>query len=107
MPDQTQLNLIHVGTSSGDKGCPTVWLTDRGTLVIQGSTVTDPAAIATMRANGLPEHESAVEVPAELLPMIDLAKLATLAFDDADRPGFVINDVNTAALADRFAQSGR
>jgi hypothetical protein len=107
MVDRTQVKLIHVGTSSGDKGCPTVWLTDRGTLVIQGTTVTDSSAIATMRANGLPDHESAVEVPAELLPMIDVAKLTILAFADADRPGFVINDANTATLADRFAQSGR
>ena len=101
-----QARLTYIGTSSGDKGCPTVWVTDRGTLVIQGTTVTDPAAVAAMRANGLPDHESAVEVPAELLPMIDLAKLAQLSFD-TERPDFVINDENTAKLADVFTQSRR
>jgi hypothetical protein len=50
------------GCSGGT--CPAVWETDRGTLVVQGSIVTDPDALATME---LPAHESAVEVPAELL----------------------------------------
>jgi hypothetical protein len=60
-----------------------------------------------MRAHGLPDHESAVEVPAALLPMIDVAKLAQLSFADTDRPDFVLNDENTAKLADMFTQSRR
>ena len=47
-----------------DGTCPTLFLTDRGTYVVQGSIVTDPEALATMK---LPAHETAVEVPAELL----------------------------------------
>ena len=43
--------------------CPTVYATDRGTLVIQGY-VLDPA---TVRQLTLPTGEGAVEVPAELL----------------------------------------
>jgi hypothetical protein len=45
------------------KGCPTVYATDRGTLVIQGY-VLDPAATRQLT---LPTGESAVEVPADLL----------------------------------------
>jgi len=60
-----------------------------------------------MRARGLPDHESAVEVPAALLPMIDVAKLARLSLDNTDRPDFVINAENTAKLADMFTQSRR
>ena len=43
--------------------CPTVYVTDRGTLVVQGY-VLDPVAV---RQLALPSGESAVEVPAELL----------------------------------------
>jgi hypothetical protein len=50
------------GCSGGT--CPTVYATDRGTYVVQGSVVTDPDALAAMH---LPEHETAVEVPATLL----------------------------------------
>jgi hypothetical protein len=44
--------------------CPTIYKTDRGTFVVQGTRVTDPEALATV---GLPEHETLVEVPASLL----------------------------------------
>jgi hypothetical protein len=50
------------GCSGGT--CPTVYATDRGTYVVQGSIVTDSEALTAMN---LPEHETAVEVPAELL----------------------------------------
>ena len=43
--------------------CPTVYATDRGTLVIQGYILA-PAAVRQLT---LPGGESAVEVPAELL----------------------------------------
>ncbi len=43
--------------------CPTVYATDRGTLVIQGY-VLDPAADGALT---LPNGESAVEVPMELI----------------------------------------
>ena len=49
------------GCEDGD--CPTVYVTDRGTLVIQGY-VLDPAATQQLT---LPTGESAVEVPAELI----------------------------------------
>jgi hypothetical protein len=47
-----------------DGTCPTLFETDRGTYVVQGSIVSDPEALAAMN---LPAHETAVEVPAALL----------------------------------------
>lgn len=61
------MKLTHLGTESGGGGCPELYATDRGTYVVQGSRITDPEALATLRARGLPDHETAVEVPAVLL----------------------------------------
>ncbi|MGH3630205.1 MAG: hypothetical protein ACRDRL_22530 [Sciscionella sp.] len=63
------MRLTFLGTTSGNHGCPTVFATDRDTFVVQGNKITDPEALATMqsRGNGIPEHETAVEVPRELL----------------------------------------
>jgi hypothetical protein len=47
-----------------DGTCPAVFETDRGTYVVQGAVVTDLDALAAM---DLPEHETAVEIPAALL----------------------------------------
>ncbi|AIJ26343.1 hypothetical protein [Amycolatopsis methanolica] len=87
-----------IGTSSNDTGCPNLWATERGTLVVQGTTVTDPEALAALRERGLPAHESAVEVPRELLPFIALQALEQLPFADADRPGFTIDPDSAAKL---------
>lgn len=61
------MKLTHLGTESGDTGCPSAFATDRGTFVIQGWGVTDPDALAELRKRGLPDHETAVEIPAALL----------------------------------------
>jgi hypothetical protein len=54
--------LTLVTTLCGGGSCPTVYRTDRGTLVVQGYTVTaDDANI------NLPAGEQLVEIPAELL----------------------------------------
>jgi hypothetical protein len=55
------------GCSGGS--CPAIYATDRGTVVVQGAIVTDPDALAAME---LPAHETAVEVPAELLASLKL-----------------------------------
>jgi hypothetical protein len=44
--------------------CPKGFLTDRGTLVLQGYKVTDPAAVSAL---SLPDGETAVEIPRSLL----------------------------------------
>jgi hypothetical protein len=43
-----------------DGTCPTIYETDRGTIVVQGYVVTDGEVIP-------PEGEALVEIPAELL----------------------------------------
>ena len=62
------MRLVKLAGCSGGT-CPAVFETDRGTYVVQGAIVTDPEALAAMR---LPEHETAVEVPASLLASLKL-----------------------------------
>ncbi|MEU4237358.1 hypothetical protein [Actinoplanes sp. NPDC026619] len=54
--------LTLVTTLCGGGSCPTVYRTDRGTLVVQGYTVT-----ANDVDVDLPAGEQLVEIPAELL----------------------------------------
>lgn len=93
------MRIEFVGSTSNVNGCPTVFRTERGTLVIQGTTVTDPEALAEMsrHGNGVPAYESAVEVPAELLRFLDVDTLPPVRLDP-DRPEFVIDN---AALPSR------
>ncbi|MGH8909340.1 MAG: hypothetical protein ACRD0K_23315 [Egibacteraceae bacterium] len=59
------MKLTWLGDDCPVKGvCPTIYATDRGTLVVQGYVVSDPEALATMN---LPPGETAVEVSKELL----------------------------------------
>ena len=61
------MRLTFLGTTSGVKNCPNLYETDRGTYVVQGSVATDSEALATLRARGLPDHETVVEIPKALL----------------------------------------
>ncbi len=56
------LKLELITTLCGPGTCPTVYRTNRGTLVVQGYAVT-----AAHAGVDLPEGELLVEVPAELL----------------------------------------
>jgi hypothetical protein len=47
------------------KDCPTIYATDRGTLLVQGETPSDHGL-------AIPAHETVVEIPAELL--LDLVR---------------------------------
>jgi hypothetical protein len=47
-----------------DGTCPTIYTTDRGTFVVQGSTIADADVTP-------PEGEALVEVPLELLRGLD------------------------------------
>lgn len=86
------MELTFVGSTSGNGGCPTLYRTERGTLIIQGTTVDDPEALAEMarHGNGIPAYESAIEVPAELLRFIDIDALPVVELDPA-RPAFVVD----------------
>lgn len=57
-----KLTLLGKESKSGDS--PTLYATDRDTLVVQGWKVSDVEALQTL---GLPDHETAVEIPAALL----------------------------------------
>ncbi|MFF7992294.1 hypothetical protein ACFZDG_21170 [Kitasatospora xanthocidica] len=54
------MKLTRLVGSCDDGDCPTLYLTDRGTLAVQGERVT---------GHGLPipPHESLVEIPVELI----------------------------------------
>lgn len=53
-----------MGSESKSGQSPTVYATDRGTYVVQGWRVLDEEALASMT---VPDHETAVEIPAALL----------------------------------------
>jgi hypothetical protein len=58
------MRLTLLGTSSERGGCPTVYETDKGTLVVQGWKIPDAETLAQL---DLPDHETAVEIPRSLL----------------------------------------
>jgi len=64
------MKLTHIATESGKTGCPSYFATDRGTFVVQGWKVTDAEALAELTKRGLPDHETAVEIPAALVEQI-------------------------------------
>lgn len=61
------MKLTFLGTTSNQGSCPNLYATDRGTYVVQGYKITDPEALAAIRERGLPDTETVVEIPAELL----------------------------------------
>jgi hypothetical protein len=54
------MKLTPIRGACRDGTCPTIYATDRGTVVVQGYTVTDADVT-------VPEGEALVEIPAELL----------------------------------------
>lgn len=60
------MRLVFSGTNSGGGGCPAVYETDRGTVVVQGWKI-DRQDEAYEDARHLAENEELVEVPRELL----------------------------------------
>lgn len=69
-----------------------LYRTERGTVIVLGVPVTDAEALAEMgrHGNGIPDYESAVEVPAELLRAVDVTALPLVELDPA-RPEFVVD----------------
>jgi hypothetical protein len=62
------MRMRFLGSTSEAGACPTLYETDRGTIVIQGLTLTDAEALADLR--DVLDGESAVEVPRELIAEI-------------------------------------
>lgn len=59
------MKLTFEGSNSKDGSCPSLYSTDRGTIVVQGKQITDPDTLAQARA--ILEGETFVEVPADLV----------------------------------------
>lgn len=60
-----ELTFVAKDPGSFPDGSPTLYRTDRGSWVVQGWVVTDPAALAAMN---IPEGETCVEIPDRLVP---------------------------------------
>ncbi len=58
------MKLTLLGSESKNGQSPTLYATDRGTLVVQGWRLADPEVRAAMT---IPDHETAVEIPIGLL----------------------------------------
>lgn len=58
------MKLTFLGKESKNGQSPTLYATDRGTLVVQGWKVTDAEALSTL---DVPEHEGLLEIPPGLL----------------------------------------
>lgn len=61
------MQLSFRGSTSINGSCPNLYATDRGTYVVQGYKVDAPDAVATLHQRGMPDYETAVEIPAALL----------------------------------------
>ncbi|TYB68817.1 hypothetical protein FXF51_09900 [Nonomuraea sp. PA05] len=62
------MRMRFLGSTSEAGACPTLYETDRGTIVVQGLKVTDAEALADLR--DVLDGEAAVEVPRELITEI-------------------------------------
>ncbi|QHC25957.1 hypothetical protein GR130_35805 [Streptomyces sp. GS7] len=54
------MEVTMLATSCDKKDCPTIYKTDRGTLLVQGETPADHGL-------RIPAHETLVEIPLELI----------------------------------------
>jgi hypothetical protein len=62
---ENKMKLTYLYGPSGDGGCPRIYLTDRGTLVAQGSQIDEESAATADRP--CPAHETMVEIPTDML----------------------------------------
>jgi hypothetical protein len=65
--EEASMELTFVAKDPGSEpsGSPTLYRTDRGSWVVQGWVVSDPAALAAMN---MPAGETCVEIPDRLVP---------------------------------------
>lgn len=76
-----------LGTDSQNGGSPTLFETDRGTLVVRGYRITDDQALADL--GEVPAGEVDIEIPSELLrffeyPMTDDPRYIAARTDDPE-----------------------
>ncbi len=60
-----EIRLVAGDPNSEPTNSPTLYRTDRGSWVVQGWVVTDPAVLAEMN---IPDGESCVEIPDRMIP---------------------------------------
>ncbi|MEU4577251.1 hypothetical protein [Nonomuraea sp. NPDC023979] len=59
------MRLTKLGGEDCDEGtCPTIYKTDRGTIVVQGARVQDDHGV------NVPDHETLAEIPEELFRQV-------------------------------------
>jgi hypothetical protein len=63
------MRVKYLGSGSGEGGSPTLFATDRDTLVVQGYIIKDRQTLADI--GEIPEGETVVEIPRELLRFVD------------------------------------
>ncbi|MEU4230460.1 hypothetical protein AB0F17_39740 [Nonomuraea sp. NPDC026600] len=83
------MRMRFLGSTSEAGACPTLYETDRGTIVIQGLELTDKEALADLR--DVLDGETAVEVPRELITEIArrvLSDTPVTAFPSGDGTPF-------------------
>ncbi|MFF0146818.1 MULTISPECIES: hypothetical protein [Amycolatopsis] len=69
-PPEAPLTLEFLGTTSAGGNCPNAYRTNRGTYVVQGYKVEDPVALRQLHDRGMPDTETAVEIPAGLVKFL-------------------------------------
>ncbi|ROT32933.1 hypothetical protein [Micromonospora sp. HM5-17] len=62
-----KLTFIRKTAQSQVNNCPSLYRTDRGTFIVQGWRVSDAEALSQL---DIPPHETAVEVPEDVLAEI-------------------------------------
>ncbi|GAA2862679.1 hypothetical protein [Nonomuraea rubra] len=63
------MRVKYLGSGSGEGGSPTLFATDRGTILVQGYIVTDPQALSDI--GEIPEGETVVEITQDILRFAD------------------------------------
>ncbi|MFC5833182.1 hypothetical protein [Nonomuraea insulae] len=63
------MRVQYLGSGSGEGGSPTLFATDRDTILVQGYVVTDPQALSDI--GEVPDGETVVEITREILRFAD------------------------------------
>ena len=60
------LRFIAKDPNTNGNQCPTVWVDDDGSLVIQGWKIDDATTVQCLATGSIPETESVVRIPARM-----------------------------------------
>ncbi|MEU6720213.1 hypothetical protein ABZ897_52920 [Nonomuraea sp. NPDC046802] len=79
------MRVTFLGSNSQNGGSPTLYATDRGTLVVRGYCITDQQALADL--GEVPPGETDIEIPLELLSFYQPPAATTTASDKSAEEG--------------------